>query len=450
MSRPRDPVAARRRLLHVGCLTACAVVLLWPAIDNGYLFFNIDTGRHLGLGRNFSPAYPPFYNLWLIPLYALNLPWLVGLLQAGLAVGLIAAALRYVVRTRGVAAPALTTLALAAGTYLPFVASTALPDALTAVGLLAIVLAPQSPKPWRMPLAFVALGAAMVHYSHLPIYAAALFVGVALHGLRRGRAFRFGRFREAAVALALALSFHTLIHLAFYGRAQYSLSGPVFLLARLQQDGPAVWFLRRECPSPDYRLCAVLDQLPMPSDDFLWTETAPLNQLGNFQRLSDEASRVVAGAIRAYPRQTAQLFLRNTVEQLTMVRDFPSPTSRNAWMLKVAASYPPILAALEGAKQYGEGYRLPQLGEAHVRVMAACALLLVPLAALAWRRRQTQSAAIFALSLAAGYLANALVTGGVSRPLERYSARAAWLIPLAALIVALALVRQMRQSRARG
>ncbi|MBI1354167.1 MAG: hypothetical protein GC160_07460 [Acidobacteria bacterium] len=451
MNRAVTALYPRRHAIVLGaCLLAGAVALLWPAIDNGYLFVNIDSGRHLGPGRNFSVAYPPYYNLWLFPLYEWNLAWLVGLAQAGLAVSLIALALRFVARTPSAGALALTVAALAVGTALPFAASTALPDALSAVGLLAIVLAPQSPRGWRAPLAFVAMGSTLVHYSHLPIYAAALGASFGLQAVVRRRAFRMARFREAAAALLLALGVQMGTNWAFYGRASYSISGPVFVLARLQQDGPATWFLREQCPNPAYRLCGVLDQLPAPSDDFLWEEQGAVKQLGDFQELSGEASRVVAGAVRAYPWETARMLWRNSIEQLGLVVAFAVPTRREEWMLEIAAIYPPVLAALESAKQYEDGYWPAGLGKAHERVMAASALLLVPLTALALRRRESRAAAIFALSIAAGYAMNAIVTGGLSRPVARYSGRIAWLIPFAVLVLAFSLARGLRRSGGRG
>ena len=134
----KSPNARTQTLISVAL---AANALLLPAYCNGYLFFFIDTGRHLSLD-SFTTLTPPFYNFLLYPLYVWNLPWVVGLTQASVAAVLIWLALRACLgrvslRTFGIVIAILT-----AATSLPFQARFALPDALTALGLLAIAVLP--------------------------------------------------------------------------------------------------------------------------------------------------------------------------------------------------------------------------------------------------------------------------------------------------------------------
>lgn len=431
-----------RRIGGVVALCIAGMALLWPAFENGYLLVNIDTARHLALWI-ISPIFPQGYNLWLYPWYAWNLPWAVAAAQAALLAALAALTLRWLGAGRCWAAAGLVGF-LAAATYAPILASTALPDYFTPIGLLAIALAPlPGSRSSRIALAALLFAAAAVHYSHAPIFLATLATSAALYRLLTQCDWK--RFAPAAGALVLAVVMLATANLVFFGRFQYSLAGSVFMLARLQEDGPATEYLRQHCPADELRLCAFVDRLPMDHAAFLWPADAPVQQLGGFLEMRDEASQAVRGAIADHAGEVLQRAAGNAAAQLAVVTispgraDVPDP-----WFWEIASLYPPMEAALSGAKQFNGDLYKPRLEAAQRWVILVSALLLAPLSALAVRKGLGRAAA-FALTLGAAQLFNALVMAGLSGVENRYQVRVIWLVPLAVAVLALALFQQRQR-----
>ena len=247
-------------------------------------------------------------------------------------------------------------------------------------------------------------------------------------------------------------SFLLATNLAGHGHASLSPHGATFLLARLQADGPAASTIRARCPAAGWYLCAFEDRLPMDSDAFLWDPSSPVNRdaSGNARflggaMLSAEAEAIVAATLHDAPIDVAIAMARNTFRQLALVEagDTLGPDHLNAAVRpRIAEGFPAReLAAYDTALQ-PRGLLPPALAPAlllHWPVLVI-AMLVVPFAL--WRAGATPRRALLACVLL-GCLANAFVTGALSKPTPRYEARIAWLLPFA---VALALVPARRRA----
>lgn len=423
-----------------------AALLLWPVALNGYPLVFIDTVSYLlhttapELPWDKTQAYGPFLHLF---------HWRTTLWPAMAGQGLIASHLIWLAQRaiRGDAAPGwhlVLCLALAALTSAPWFLATLMPDAFTALAPLCIFLLAFG-RLARIEATWVALLGALAiaaHLSHLPT-AIALLALTALLARRAAPALR------AALPLGLAIVFLLGSNWVGFGRVTLSPHGAVFLLARLQADGPAALLLRERCPAAGWHLCAFTDRLPMDSDEFLWDGNSPLNReadgspraMGGM-RGAAEAQEIVAATLREHPLAVARAMAGNALKQLLLLRVGDTLSNEHLALSArrpIAAHFPRReLAAFDaGAQMRGElpsraaPFLLPEL-PVLLAALAAMPLLL-------WRALRARDVPRLTLLLFAllALLANAWATGALSKPHHRYQARIVWLLPLAVMLVAL-------------
>jgi hypothetical protein len=431
-------------LIAFAAILAGAALLLWPALLNGYPLVFIDSVSYLG--QALFPEWP-----WdKTPAYGAFLPLLhrdVSLWFPVAAQGLIVSHLLWLTQ-RGMrdegSAPLhlLLCAALAAFTSLPWFSATLMPDIFAGIGPLCLLLLGFARD--RMALAetvwLVALGAFSIatHLSHLPT-AIALVVFIALAARGVVPALR------AALPVAIAAGGLVATNAWATGRPTLSPHGAVFLLARLQADGPAAASIRAHCPRAGWRLCAFADWLPMDSDAFLWDPQAPPNRTPDGQpiamggmRMAPEAADIIATTLRERPAEVAMAMARNTLLQLRRfaVGDTLGDRHLDASARRAIARMP--LSELEafdaGAQMRGA---LPAIARPWAAVqmpvvLLSLALLLVALMRAAWR--QDRAVAGILAGVLVAVLANAFATGALSAPVDRYQARIIWLLPMAALL----------------
>jgi hypothetical protein len=431
-------------------IAAGAALLVWPAFVNGYPLMFSDTGAflHQTLGPLMIWDKPWVYGPLLHLFHWRTTLWLPMAAQALVLSHLLWIAARSV---RGTASPSLHVALCAIAALLtaaPFSIALMMPDALTPATALALFLLGfahdrlgRAERLWLPVLATLAIA---THLSHLPLAASlvALTLGADLV-LRRGlHAHRVAAPLVAALALLLATN------LVGHGRFAVSPYGATFMLARLQDDGPATATLRAHCPRPDWTLCAALERLPMDSDEFLWSPDSPVNRDANGaprflggMTLAAEAREIVAATLRERPLAVARAMIANAWRQLFLVE--PGDTLGPEWLGQIALRLREGFgareaAAFEAALQMQGALRaavlpfvLPQLP-----VLAAALAALLFACRRAWRAGDTRALAFAAVVLTA-LAANAFAAGALSKPHHRYQARIAWLLPIAAVILLL-------------
>lgn len=452
---PRRP--ATDRAAAAGALLAGALLLLWPAALNGYPLLFSDTGAFLAQTT--------------VPLMIWDKPWIYGPLlhlfhwEVSLwlplaAQGLLLSHLLWLTQraVRGRATAPLHLL-LSAGTAVfttaPWSAALLMPDILAPVTVLALFLlgfareALSRAEAWY--LGVVATLAIAAHLSHLPV-ALALAVLVLLVTRRRAPALR------AVAPLGAALLLLVVTNGVGHGRPSVSPFGATFALARLQADGPAARLIRARCPAAGWYLCAFDDLLPMDSDRFLWAPDSPVNRDGagrprflGGMLLAPEAAEIVGATLREYPIEVLGLTLWNGARQLVLAEagDTLGPDHLAAAVrVRIAEFFPGFeLVAYDAAAQ-PRGV-LPDLAAPFLWPHVPVLLAAVPLLLLAWHRaaREDDTRRLgLVLCVLVGVTANALATGGLSKPHHRYEARILWLVPFAA---ALALLPRRREAPGR-
>jgi hypothetical protein len=442
--RPRP--AAEAPLSALAAIVAGALLLVWPAALNGYPLVFIDTISYLNHTTlpetpwDKTQAYGPFLHLF---------HWRLSLWPPLLAQGLVASHLLWLAQrmARGTAGPAAHLLVcggLAALTAAPWFVATLMPDALTGLAPLCLLLLGFGALT-RAETAWVALVGALAiaaHLSHLPT--ALAMVGLTLLLTRRARPVL-----RASLPLGLALAFLAASNLLAFGRATLSPHGSVFLLARLQDDGPAAAVIRARCPAAGWHLCAFADRLPMDSDTFLWDPTSPLNTeadgrpraMGGVQG-AEEARSIVAATLRDRPAEVAAAMLRNALHQAWRVQVGDTLGNEHLALsarIPIARSFPAAERAAFDAAAQMQGALPARAGPFLAPHLPALLLALGAAGWLGWRAVRggdLPRAALVAGALVA-LAANAAATGALSKPHDRYQARIVWLLPLAVMLAAL-------------
>ncbi|HEY4253649.1 MAG TPA: hypothetical protein VGM87_20745 [Roseomonas sp.] len=435
-------------------IAAGAAMLVWPAFVNGYPLLFSDTGGFLA--QTLVPLmiwdkpwiYGPLLHLfhWRISLWlplaaqallASHLLWLTGRVLWGARPG------RHLAVCAGAAA--LTTA--------PFTIALLMPDVFAPLVLLSFFLlgfavdaAPRTSalsRPETIWIAVVATFGIAAHLSHIPLALALLVLGALMTR-------RMAPITRMAVPLAGALLLLLATNWVGHGRLSLSPHGATFLLARLQDDGPAARTIQAECPARGWYLCAFADRLPMDSDDFLWLPGSPVNRdaegharfLGG-ALLSPEAGEIVAETLRREPGAVATAMARNAARQLfmaqagdTLVPDFLEAAVGN----RIRDYFPAAERARFDAALQPRG-ALPGAVAPFLLPHLPVLLLGLPLCLAGfWRAARAGDLRAFAflLLVLGGVSANALATGALSKPHHRYEARILWLLPVAGAMVVMA------------
>jgi hypothetical protein len=431
-------------------LVGAALLLLWPALLNGYPLVFSDTGtylsqmveHHLGWDR------PIFYSAFLLVLHLKLTTWPAIIVQALLVVYTLRLALRcFAGMDSGrrsdwwlVAVVAL----LAAGTSLPWITAQLMPD--LATPLLVIVLAVLVITPdrvgWRehLWLGMLAAGLITVHQSNV-LLAPLLFLLLPLRAWLGAK----GRFGWRCVTLAVgpllaAMLALTSVNLIGHGRASLSPYGNIFLLTRSLYDGPAMDALRRHCPDVGWRLCVLTREgLPLDSDEFLWNPESPLYHAGGPKIVSAEANAILTTAVREEPWITLRAAIRNTVRQLTMFATgdglIPWPGTVTPVIRRIFPHFE--VAMYDGSLQTRGRLAVPSwLQDLHRAAFAAG--LLATLGGLMIALRRRHRIAGLAVAVMVGLFGNAAITGALSGPHDRYQSRVVWLVVFVPPAMALA------------
>ena len=281
---------ARRTDLALAWSIAIAIplVLIAPALWNGYPLLQYDTGGYLArwyegyLVPSRSTAYGIYLHLgeashfWLIlGVQALSVMWIV---QATL-------------RAFGIARPlqfAAVMLALCATTALPVLTSLLLTDIFAGLSVLTLyLLIVHGSRFSRLENLFLFLFtafAASTHSATLGVLFGVCCVGWMLHPWLPGRLGARGLIRGSltivtGAAILLASNF------ALSGELAWTPGGAGVAFGRMLQDGLVKRYLDDHCSRENLKLCPYRDQLPATGDDFLWGKSM-LDQLGHSTALA--------------------------------------------------------------------------------------------------------------------------------------------------------------------
>lgn len=409
-------------------------------------------------------ARSPYYGILLYGANKIGTLWLLAAIQSAVAAWTVFALVRAALRPKS-PAPYLSIMAgVSVATTLPFFTGFAMPDVFAALGAAATVALAiywsAFGRRERVALILVITASLWFHTSHVLLEVVLIAaVAAVLWWFRtepRTILLRTGVLSLLVVSAAVSdLAYHEVVKL----RTGEDLHRPPFLIARVLADGPGRVYLRQACAkSSPYVLCRFRFNPLDDSDEILWADD-PARGIFNASKvpvriaLEREEKAFVASTIAHYPLSQLAASLSNWAEQLALIdlaEPLRDPTYYFTSVYWKDTSLPGLIPdgqiCLKHPQVCRSRFSISDLEDWHRIVLYAAAAFLL------WRlSRKDVRNAVFqrapmtddglslivatSLLLVMAVIMNAAVTGILSGPFARYSARIVWLTPMLALLV---------------
>ncbi|MDO8875615.1 MAG: hypothetical protein Q8M24_24315 [Pseudolabrys sp.] len=437
---------AARRATWLLAGAAMVLVLLAPAIWNGFPIIFPDTGGYLIAAMTGTPMLgrSALYGLFL----SAGIPfafWPCVILQCALVAWLFVVTLR--VNGLGgrpwlaLAIVALTTVT----TSLPWFAGQLMPDILFAAAVLALYLLafaqnhPADDRLARWERYALAAVIAVAVPSHMAAAALCVAVIAALWLLSfiKQLSLPTPRLSFAAAAVIAGIALSLVSNLALIGKFGFTPGGSSFLFGRLLEDGIIEQYLEDKCPDPSLRICAYQDEIPELADDWLWGEGTAFYKLGSWDGFAEEQGRIIRDTLWLYPLEHLTTAIVATLGQLISFETEVSIHDNEPTFRTFADLVPDLVPALMSARQqHGQPDVVPLNKYLYVPVGALAIGGLV--VALIFRRRLalTPETAALCFTILLVLVANAAICGIFSHPVDRYQSRLVLLAPFVVAILA--------------
>jgi hypothetical protein len=419
---------------------AIPLMLLAPALWNGYPLLQYDTGGYLArwyegyLVPSRSTVYGIYLHLgedshfWInLGIQALATLWI----------------LQLTLRVFGIVRPSrlmAVSIALILTTALPWLASMLLTDIFAGLSVLSLfVLVLHGDKTSAIEkcllFAFTAFAAA-THSATLAVLLGLCCAGwmarpllgdrIAVSGLLQGSL-------TVVTAAAMLLS----ANFALSGQFAWTPGGYGVAFGRMMQDGIVARYLKDHCPEQRLKLCPYRNELPPTADDFLWGHSM-FNKLGRFAGLNDEMEFIVRRSLAEHPLWQAEAALVATMQQLA---DVATGEGSHNWISHtygiIERYLPAQVAQMRAAHQQHWDINFAAINRIHVPVALVSMLLVAAIFLTALRRRRLDDLELLAATVSLALLGNAFVCGVISGPHDRYGARMVWIATLVVLIAAI-------------
>ena len=429
------------RLLDFATGSAAVLMLLAPALWNGFPLLEHDTGGYLArwFESTLEISRSTVYGFFLVAANFADF-WPALVVQAALTVWVVA----LVLRAHGLGGRPLVLLivmaSLSGATTLPWLTSILLPDIFAGIGVLALyllVLRIDALTGWEQA-ALIALTAfsAATHNATLAVLMVLLAtVPVASWICRRPRPLAgLGRGVSALAAAPLIL---LIANYAVAGQLAWTPGGVALSFGRMLQDGMVARFLADHCPDRRLKLCQHRNRLPAEADVFFWGESV-FDRLGRFEGLDEEMRTIVIGCLREYPVWQIGAAARAAARQLLKFQTGEGVLDRVWHTYNMVARFTPsMVPTMRAARQQKGQLDFRNINRLHVPVGFISMMLLVATLWLLRKRPVLADLGALATTAALAILGNAAICGVLSNPHDRYGARMVWISTLVVLLICL-------------
>jgi hypothetical protein len=420
-----------RIAVRIGSMVSATVILLLPALWNGFPILEWDTGGYLA--RWFEgylvPGRSTTYGLFLVAGWPLDF-WPVVLLQTFAAVWIIGLLLRtHRFAVYPTTLPA-TVAALALTTALPWLASELLTDIFAGLAVLAFYI-----LVWRVDRIALCERLALVVFiafavsTHSATLAVLIALGAAalMLGWFSAKLAPRGGLAPMIASMMLGVAMLLSTNYALSGTFAWTPGGYGLAFGRMLQDGIVTRYLNDHCRNQQLKLCPYRDQLPLDADDFLWDDSV-FNRLGRFAGLGDEMRTIVLGSLHDYPATQLKAALVDTAKQLVTVATGEGVLTTIWHTYGIMERYTPsVLPAMRAARQQRGQINFRAINLVHVPV-ALGSMALLPLVAMMglWDAEFADLGSL-ASAIVLALLANAAFCSVISHSEDRYGSRLIWI-----------------------
>lgn len=420
--------------------TVIPVLLLAPAIWNGYPLLEYDTGGYLArwyegyLEPSRSTVYGIYLHLGKDSFFWLNLGC-----QALLTLWI----LHLTLRVLGMAQPRRLlgiAVILILGTALPWLASMLLTDIFAGLAVLALfILVVHNGKLSTIEKVSLFLYTSFAAATHTATFG--VLFGLCCAGWIvkpfLGRRLPIAGLVQGCLTLVAGALMLLAANYALSGRLAWTPGGAGVSFGRMMQDGIVTRYLNDHCDKIKLKLCPYRNQLPATADDFLWGNDSIFNKLGRFDGMNDEMEFIATEALAAYPLWQTEAAVEATAEQLVQVGTGEGSSGWIPHTYGIIERYlPEQVKAMRAARQQHWSIKFAAINWVHIPVALASMLLLAGIALAALWRRRIDDLELLAITACIALLGNAFICGVISGPHNRYGARMVWIATFVVLIAA--------------
>ena len=419
---------------------AIPLMLLAPALWNGYPLLQYDTGGYLAR----------WYEGYLVPsrstVFGLYLHfgedssfWIDLGIQALATLWILQLTLRVFGMVRPLRLIAVS-LALILTTALPWLASTLLTDIFAGLSVLSLFIlvlhGDRISVIEKLSLFSFTAFASATHSATLAVLLGLCCAGWIVRPFLDGRITVAGLAQGSLTIVAGAIMLLS-ANFALSGQLAWTPGGYGVAFGRMLQDGIVTRYLRDHCPQEELKLCPYRDQLPATADQFLWGNSM-FNTLGRFKGMNDEMGFIVTHSLAEYPLWQAEAAFAATAQQLVHVATGEGTYGWIPHTYGIIEHYLPAqLTAMRAAHQQHWDINFAAINRVHVPVALASILLVFSISGRAIWRRRFDDLALLAAAVSLALLGNAFICGVISGPHDRYGARMAWIATFVVLISAI-------------
>ena len=442
---------------YVGIIFFLAGVLLlmWPALYNGYPLVYSDTGTYLKTSIILEPPAdrPVGYGFFIRAVTWEATTWTVVIAQAVIIYLLTLRAVKLFFK-RPLFLHFCIIFLLAFLSSLPWYTAQLMPDVFAGVVILTVFLFFYDADTWtrRILYGFLLAFFTLFHYSFFPVVflTATVVVMLKLRRLRTEKVFLF-KYLSVLACLGAAVLFVMGYNYSERGKFQFSFSSNVFLVAKFTDGGVLSAYLKDNCGKKDIIFCNYKDSMDITPMVFLWSPNLAFQREHMvWEEVNDRCGVIVHDVLSTakYRNMFLKEAVRATIAQL-QENKIGSGMNSYGGIEGVPGNW--INSDFEGevhqylnARQNHENMEDLTINRYNQRILIVSTLLIF--AGLCYRPVRKQLLPLLVVCLF-GVLFNAFATAALANVYDRLQARVTWLLLFGAMLVISCAVKHWRNKK---
>lgn len=432
-------------MMHPVLLILGTLLMIWPAIYNGYPLVYADSGTYINSCIHLETPIdrPLFYGIFLRITSMQAYLWIPVVLQGMLSYWLFKRLMHVLFPAYGWKAELIVVFPLAFLTGLPWYTAQLMPDFFTALLPIILYLFLSDPEAgWKRKTVYLLLlyAATGMHFSNLFI----LFLMIGIIALARLKQVfaKKSPLRLQLLAVTGVLPLVLLTHSGFtysrFGLFRTSAGSNLFFIAKCLESPLLKTYMRENKDRIAIPFADSLEKIPNSPMGFLWDATSPLNQLGVDQIAINQQYDAVIWDMITTPRYLGMFIKQSydgTLKQIQFHRVgsglvvYDEHSSPGAYIRKYyEREYPQYKRAVQFKKGLEDNYHQ------YISHWIFYGSALVIVAGICWRSIRKKWGLFFLLMMGCFFI-NAMVTASLANVYDRLQVRVVWLLTLAAIVV---------------
>ena len=449
----RNEVQSGRYFIHLLLAVAGIIVLILPALNNGFPLMFYDSGTYIMNGHNeVVPIDRPILYCLFISVF--NSLWMAIIVQAMIVYYII---FRFVSTLEIKTNPALVTFVcvalLSALTSLSHYTSQIIPDILLSLSVLAFLSLMKSEKihSAEIFLLLILIGFFnSTHLSNIPVYTASTVAFILLASLfPKITTLQLTRKKILFAAGALAFSWLTIPSVNYYYNRGFTFSEAknVIMIANLAENGLLNKYLKKTCETQPNSLCEYQDST-MTIGFFLWDgKRSPLYKGGCYdtsftdcwRKKNDEYGEIISGLFRdkEIRSELMDIAFNNSVRQMITFWHTQLPKNSEAQSVNypIKKYYPEEYPNYKNSTQEYKALYFENQDLLLVLTVILSVLIILITVINGRYKKLPQGIQSLLVMLAFILPVNAVLCSALSTISFRYQGRLIWLVVFAALLI---------------